>query len=56
MGGLAGHLVDWVREYFKIDLEVVKRSELHQFKILPKTWIAERAFSWIDTNRRNSKF
>ena len=25
------------------------------FKVLPKKWIVERTFSWIDTNRRNSK-
>ena len=24
-------------------------------KILPKRWIVERTFAWIDTNRRNSK-
>ena len=33
----------------------IKRDELHTFKILPKRWIVERTFSWIDTNRRNSK-
>lgn len=36
-------------------MEKIKRNELHAFKILPKRWIVERSFSWIDTNRRNSK-
>ena len=28
---------------------------MHTFKVLPKRWIVERTFAWIDTNRRNSK-
>jgi putative transposase len=55
-GGYRGQLIEWAKKHFKIDLEIVKRNELHLFKILPKRWIVERTFSWIDTNRRNSKF
>lgn len=55
-GGYRGQLIQWVKEHFKMDLEIVKRDELHLFKVLPKRWIVERTFSWIDTNRRNSKF
>jgi putative transposase len=55
-GGYRGKLIEWVKQHFKIELEIVKRNELHLFKILPKRWIVERTFSWIDTNRRNSKF
>lgn len=55
-GGYRGKLIEWAKEHFKIDLEIVKRNELHKFKILPKRWIVERTFSWIDANRRNSKF
>jgi putative transposase len=54
-GGYAGKLIGKVKDMFKIELEIVKRDELHTFKILPKRWIVERTFSWIDTNRRNSK-
>ena len=54
-GGYRGQLIDTVKEKFKIDLEIIKRNELHTFKILPKRWIVERTFAWIDTNRRNSK-
>ena len=39
----------------KIELEIIKRNELHTFKILPKRWIVERTFAWIDNNRRNSR-
>jgi putative transposase len=55
-GGYRGQLIQWAKEHFKIDLEIVKRNELHLFKILPKRWIVERTLSWLDTNRRNSKF
>jgi putative transposase len=54
-GSYAGKLIAMIKEKFKIELEIVKRDELHTFKILPKRWIVERTFSWIDTNRRNSK-
>jgi len=54
-GGYRGKLIEKVKAAFNIDIEVVKRNEQHKFKVLPKRWIVERTFSWIDTNRRNSK-
>jgi transposase len=33
-------------------LEVVKRTELHKFAVLPKRWIVERTLAWISRNRR----
>jgi putative transposase len=54
-GGYGGQLINTIKTKFKIELEIIKRNELHTFKILPKRWIVERTFSWIDTNRRNSK-
>jgi transposase len=29
-----------------INLEIVKRSELHKFVVLPKRWIVERTIGW----------
>ena len=54
-GGYAGKLIVKLKTAYQIELEIIKRSELTGFKILPKRWIVERTFSWIDTNRRNSK-
>ena len=34
------------------EIEIVKRTELHKFVILPKRWIVERTFAWISRNRR----
>ena len=33
-------------------VEIVKRTELHKFVVLPKRWIVERTFAWISRNRR----
>ena len=33
-------------------IEVVKRTEMHQFVVLPKRWIVERTLAWISRNRR----
>lgn len=33
-------------------VEVVKRDELHTFQVLPKRWVVERSFEWIEQNRR----
>lgn len=33
-------------------VEVVKRSELHKFAVLPMRWIVERSFGWIEHCRR----
>jgi transposase len=33
-------------------IEIVKRSELHRFVVLPKRWIVERTLAWISRNRR----
>ena len=34
------------------DVEIVKRNELHTFAVLPKRWIVERSFAWINKCRR----
>ena len=34
------------------DVEIVKRNELHTFVVLPKRWIVERSFAWLDKCRR----
>ena len=36
----------------KATVEVVKRNELHTFSVLPKRWIVERSFAWLEKSRR----
>jgi len=33
-------------------VEVAKRSELHKFVVIPKRWVVERSFGWIEKSRR----
>lgn len=33
-------------------VEVAKRSELHQFAVIPKRWVVERSFAWLEKCRR----
>lgn len=35
-----------------IEVEVVKKSEMHSFKVIPKRWIVERSFAWLEKCRR----
>jgi putative transposase len=54
-GGYTGKLIDWAKEMFGYRVKVVKRNELHKFQVLPKRWIVERTFSWLNWSRRLSK-
>lgn len=33
-------------------MQIAKRSELHTFKAMPKRWVVERSFAWLEKNRR----
>jgi transposase len=39
----------------RINLEIVKRSDLHKFVVLPKRWIVERTIGWLNRCRRLAK-
>lgn len=54
-GGYTGKLIAWCLQRFKWMVAVVKRSEAHTFKVLPKRWIVERTFSWFNLSRRLSR-
>ena len=62
LGGVTNVLVDagytgepfakGMRDILDVTVEVVKRSELHRFKVMPKRWVVERSFSWLEKCRR----
>jgi transposase len=54
-GGYTGTLIEWSKQMFGYSVEVVKRTEQHLFQVLPKRWIVERTFSWLNWSRRLSK-
>ena len=35
-----------------VTVQIARRSELHTFKVMPKRWIVERSFAWLEKNRR----
>jgi len=39
----------------QINLEIVKRSDVGKFIVLPKRWIVERTISWLNRCRRLAK-
>jgi putative transposase len=54
-GGYRGTFVTWAKQQFNRVIDIVKRSDSHGFKILPKRWIVERTFGWFSKYRRLSK-
>lgn len=52
-GGYTGeNFANKVNEILGAAVEVVKRNELHKFVVLPKRWVVERSFSWLEKCRR----
>ena len=55
-GGYTGSLIGWLKRNFNLILEIVKRpAESKGFVLLPRRWIVERTFSWLNRHRRLSK-
>lgn len=36
-------------------VQIAERSELHKFAVIPKRWVVERSFAWLEKNRRLCK-
>ena len=55
-GGYRGELGDAVKQKLGWDLEITLRSDKKtEFNPLPKRWIIERTFSWLENFRRLAK-
>ena len=51
-GTYAGEdLAAQIKEPTGATVEIAKRSELHKFVVIPKRWIVERSFGWLDKCR-----
>jgi len=52
-GGYTGQpFADGVMERIGATVQVVKRDQLHTFAVLPKRWVVERSFGWLEKCRR----
>ena len=52
-GGYSGDkFAQAIKEIMNAEVEVAKRNELHKFVVMPKRWIVERSFAWLEKCRR----
>lgn len=52
-GGYTGeNFATAVDEILGATVEVAKRNELHTFAVIPKRWVVERSFAWLEKCRR----
>ena len=52
-GGYTGRpFAEEVKNCIGATVQIVKRNELHAFTVLPKRWVVERSFAWLEKNRR----
>jgi putative transposase len=55
-GGYFGTLLVWALERLHLVLDVVKKPpEQVGFAVLPRRWVVERTFAWLNNHRRLSK-
>ena len=43
---------DTIKSLSGVEMEVAKRNELYTFEVIPKCWVVERTFAWLDHYRR----
>ncbi len=52
-GGYTGDkFAQAVKTLLGASVEIAKRSELHKFAVIPKRWVVERSFAWLEKCRR----
>jgi transposase len=52
-GGYTGEkFATEIKNMLGATVQVVKRNELHSFKVLPQRWVVERSFGWLEKCRR----
>ncbi len=55
-GGYRGELIEKVKDMLNCDMEITLRTDKSTaFKPLPKRWVVERSFAWLDDFRRLAK-
>ena len=53
--GYKGTFVDFVKTKYENKVDISEKIKPKQWEILPKRWVVERTFSWMNNSRRLSK-
>src|SRR3990170_703540 len=48
-------LIHWCETVFGVTVEISRRLAGKGFQVLPKRWVVERTFGWLNRSRRLSK-
>ena len=52
-GGYTGdNFAQATKQILGCGVEIAKRNELHKFVVIPKRWVVERSFAWLEKCRR----
>ena len=54
-GPMAATLEPWwlgPQKLWRCSIEIVKRTDAHTFRVLPRRWVVERTFGWLGRYRR----
>ena len=52
-GGYSGaNFAEAMSHMLGAKVTIAKRCELHKFVVIPKRWVVERSFAWLDNYRR----
>jgi transposase len=52
-GGYTGApFAQGVKQILGASVEIARRNELHTFAVMPKRWVVERSFAWLEKCRR----
>ena len=54
-GAYSGDVVDRASSQTGVNVTMVKRPDVKGFVVVPKRWIVERSFGWMNRDRRLSK-
>jgi putative transposase len=54
-GGYENRIEAWVREHCSFRIEVIKRTQKKGWELLPKRWVVERTFGWLNRWRGLAK-
>lgn len=53
--GYRGTFVEEIEDHFGLPVEIPEKASEKKWEILPKRWVVERTFAWLNNSRRLSK-